>query len=93
MVLRGLSKGGPCVVSFKCIERLFRHDQIEWVVECIVMSSNIHEVKRTYPPDVQELLAKRSNVFDSIPLGRPLDRGIEHVIELEEGNICVKYPF
>ena len=41
--------------------------------------------KQEYPPDVQKIITKHTKVFAEIPPGRPPDRGIEHVIELEEG--------
>ena len=35
--------------------------------------------------DIQVILGKHDKVFGSIPTGRLLDRGFEHVIEIEEG--------
>ena len=40
---------------------------------------------KSHPPDVQEILDRHTKVFGEIPHGVPPDRGIEHVIELEEG--------
>ena len=39
-----------------------------------------------YHPDIQQLRIKHSKVFNDLPLGQPPDRGIEHIIELEEGT-------
>lgn len=51
----------------------------------MVMPTVTEEEKHSYPQDIQALLSKRSKVFGSIPPDRPPDRGIEHVIKLEEG--------
>ena len=40
---------------------------------------------KSHPPDIQEILDRHTKVFDKILHGVPSDRGIEHVIELEEG--------
>lgn len=48
VVLRGISNGGPLVVSFKCMERLFGHDQVDWAAECIVMFIVTKEEKHSY---------------------------------------------
>ena len=39
----------------------------------------------TVPGGYQAILHKHDRVFGSIPLGRPPDRGFEHIIEVEEG--------
>lgn len=42
--------------------------------------------ERSNHVDIQSILDnKHSKVFNEIPLGLPLDRGFQHVIELEEG--------
>ena len=40
---------------------------------------------KSHPPKIQEILDRHSKVFGKIPHRVPPDRGIEHVIELEEG--------
>ena len=35
-------------------------------------------------------MSKYDNVFGDIPLGRPLDRGVEHSIELDIGTQPIK---
>lgn len=85
VVLRGMSNGGPCIFSFKRMERLICHDMVERAAECLIMHSDSIEDKRHYHLDVQSLISKRSKVFGGIPPGRPPKRGIEHVIKLEEG--------
>jgi hypothetical protein len=39
-----------------------------------------------YPSNIQAFIRKHERVFESLPAGRPPDRGFEHVIELEEGS-------
>jgi hypothetical protein len=39
--------------------------------------------------DIQVLLSRHDKFFGQIPLGRPLDKGFEHTIELEEGSKLV----
>ncbi|KAH9311173.1 hypothetical protein KI387_026208, partial [Taxus chinensis] len=85
IVLRGMSNGGPRVVSFKSMARLIRHDQAEWVAECMILPTSPFETKRDHPPDVQSLLTKKSKVFADLPPGPPPERGSEHIIELKEG--------
>jgi len=36
-MLRGISDGGLRVVSLKRMERLIRHDQVQWAAEIMVM--------------------------------------------------------
>ena len=37
---------------------------------------------------------KHDKVFNGIPQGRPLDRGIEHIVELEEGaKLMIVNPY
>ncbi|XP_057846650.2 uncharacterized protein LOC131056314 [Cryptomeria japonica] len=85
IVLRGMSNGGPRVVSFKRMARLICHDQAEWVAECMILPASPVETKRDHPPDVQSLLTKKSKVFADLPPGPPPERGSEHIIELKEG--------
>lgn len=85
MVLRGLSDGGCRVVSLRRMQRLFRHDDIEWVAECHIMPTSPEPQEKNHPPDVQKILDRHAKVFSDIPHGVPPDRGMEHVIELEEG--------
>lgn len=42
--------------------------------------------KLAYHLDIQQLRTKHSKVFSDLPHGRPPNRGIEHIIELEEGT-------
>lgn len=56
VALRGMSNGGPRVVTYKRMERLIHHDQVEWTAKCIIMPSVSQEEKREYHLDVQASL-------------------------------------
>ncbi len=85
MVLRGLSDGGCRVVSLRRMQRLFHHDDIEWAAKCYIMPTSPEPQEKSHPPDIQKILDRHTKVFSDIPHGVPPDRGMEHVIELEEG--------
>ena len=44
------------------------------------------ETSTQHPSDIQALLQKHEKFFRDLPSGRPLDRGFEHIIELEKGT-------
>ena len=46
---------------------------------------SLGQKKLEYYPNIQEMRIKHYKVFSEIRPGRPLDIGIEHIIELEEG--------
>ena len=39
-----------------------------------------------HPKEIEKLLSKYERVFGDLPLGRPLGRGVEHIIELDIGT-------
>jgi len=44
--------------------------------------------------DIQTLLGKHDIVCGPIPVGRPPDRGFEHVIQLDEGSkLMITTPY
>lgn len=62
------------------------HNMVEWEIECMLMSSQGEWQKPVYHPYIHELRVKNKKVFSDITLGKPLDQGIDHIIELEEGE-------
>lgn len=74
------------LVSSHSMEAILRHGDIDWEVECYISNKESPDGPRQYPDDIQALLQKHQQVFRDIPLGRPPDRGFEHVIELPEGS-------
>jgi hypothetical protein len=59
-------------------------EEIFFAVEFFIMDTN-DGTNKQYPLDIQRILQKHKRVFESIPPGKPPDRGFEHIIELEEG--------
>ena len=49
------------------------------------MSASQEPQVKSHPPDIKEILDRHTKVFGEILHGVPFDRGIEHVIELEQG--------
>ena len=84
-VLKAIYNGDVRTISFRWLERLARHNNIEWAKICALMPTQEEQHKTKYHPDIQKLRIKYEKVFSEIPLSRPPDRGIEHIIELEEG--------
>jgi hypothetical protein len=85
VVLRGMSTGAPQAVSAKRMERIFRHGDVAYAVECWITTRKDSEGREQYHPQIRELLGRYEPVFGPIPPGRPPDRGFEHMIELEAG--------
>ena len=47
-----------------------------------------------HPRDIEQLLSKYERFFGDLPPGRPLDRGVKHIIELEIGIEPIKiHPY
>jgi hypothetical protein len=84
-VLKAIRNGDVRTISLRRMERLARHNEIEWAANCILMPTQEEQHKAEYHPDIQKLRIKYEKVFSEIPPGRPPDRGTEHIIELEEG--------
>ena len=84
-VLKAICNDDVRTISFRWLERLARHNIIEWATICALMPTQEEQHKIEYHPDIQKLRIKYEKVFSEIPLGKPPDRGIEHIIELEEG--------
>jgi hypothetical protein len=81
-----MSTGVPRIMSNKCMEAIFRHGDVACTTECLITMQNPSQDHQHYHVDIQVLLGKHDKVFGPLPVGRPPDRGFEHVIELEEGE-------
>jgi hypothetical protein len=86
VVLRGMSTGEPMIVSAKRMERIFKHWEVAYAVECLITTWKDSEGRQQYQTEIRNLLGRHQQVFGSIPPGRPPGRGFEHTIELEEGD-------
>jgi hypothetical protein len=85
VVIRGMTGNVAKVVMTKRMEAILWRDEIVYAVECRIMTRVDEQGKVHYTPEIKEILDKHHKVFGPIPLGVPLDRGFEHIIELEEG--------
>jgi hypothetical protein len=79
--LRGMSTGAPRTVSAKRMERIFRHGEVAYVVECLITTQKDSEGRQQYHTEIKNLLGQHQQVFEAIPPGRPPDKGFEHTIE------------
>jgi hypothetical protein len=84
-VLRSMLTGAPKTVSAKRMERIFRHEELAYAAECLITMWKDSEGRQHYHTEIKNLLGRHQQFFESIPPGRPPDRGFEHTIELEEG--------
>jgi hypothetical protein len=65
-----------------------------YAAECKILAHVDKKGKIHYTPEIQEIIDKQSKVFGPIPPGVPLDRGFEHIIELEEGaKLVITTPY
>ena len=85
ILLRGMSTGAPRTISAKRMERIFRHGEEAYAAECLITLQKDLEGQQQYQTEIRNLLGRHQQVFGSIPPGRPMDKGFEHTIELEEG--------
>jgi hypothetical protein len=83
--LRGMSTGAPRTISAKRMERIFRHGEVAYAIECLITTQKDLEGRQQYHIEIKNLLGQHQQAFKAIPPGRLPDRGFEHTIELEEG--------
>jgi hypothetical protein len=84
VVLRGMSTGAPRTISAKRMERIFRHGEVAYAVECLITTQKDSKGRQQYHTEIKNLLGLHQQIFEAIPPGRPPDKGFEHTIELEE---------
>jgi hypothetical protein len=84
VMLKWMKSDSPRFVTTKKMHAIFRHEDIVYAAECFIMDTNDGRNKQ-YPLDIKRILDKHKMVFDLIPPSQPLDKGFEHIIELEEG--------
>jgi hypothetical protein len=76
------------------MKAVMRHGDIEWAVECFIYDREPLDHLQQLPEDLQVLLCKHHKVFSDIPPGISLDKGFEHIIELEEGvQVVITNPY
>jgi hypothetical protein len=81
-----MSIGAPRTVSAKRMERILRHGEVAYAIECLITTQKDSKDRQQYHTEIKNLLGQHQQVFEKIPLGRPPDRGFEHTIELDEGE-------
>ena len=87
--MRGMNTYHPTAVTSHRMEAVLRRGDIEWVAECLVTFRKLPDEATHQPADIEALLQKHKAIFGDLPAGRPLDRGFEHIIELEEGTQAI----
>ncbi|KAH9306631.1 hypothetical protein KI387_011035, partial [Taxus chinensis] len=60
---------------------------------CLDTTKKSKDGRSEYHVNVQGLLDKHGAIFGDIPLGVPLNKGFEHVIELEDSKPVVTTPY
>ena len=90
ILLRGMHTYPNQVVSSHSMRSILRHGYIEWYFRCLIKSPKYHFNISKNPKDIDQLLSKYENVFGDLPLGIPLDKGVEHVIELDIRTQSIK---
>jgi hypothetical protein len=83
--LKGMLRNAPRVVKTKCMEVVFRREDVVYAVEFLISFQLDNEGHIQYSHDIQKIIDNQSKAFEPIPPGKPPDRGFEHIIELEEG--------
>ena len=92
IVLKGLPDGSSRILSCNRIERIIRHNQGEWIVECLVLDKSPNITHKIHI-DIRPILEKHQKVFEEIPPGLPHKRGLEHSIELEGAKPVITTPY
>ena len=85
VVLKAIPDSGPRLITPQKMEAILRHDDIEWATLCFISSKETQDIRKQYHSDIQTVLDKHRSIFEDLPPNIPLDRGFEHIIELEEG--------
>ena len=83
ILLRGMHTYPNQVVSSHNMRTILRHGDIEWDDEFLITSPKPHLNISKHPKEIEQLLSKYEKVFGDLRPRRPLDRDVEHRIELE----------
>ena len=90
-MLRGINTYPKKVVSSHTMRSILRHGDIEWDVEFLITTQVTTLDIAQYHEDINKLLQNDKKVFGDLPCGKPLDWGLEHIIELEIGTSPIKF--
>ena len=83
ILLRGTHTYPNQVMSSHSMRTILRHVDMEWVFECLITYPKPHLNVSKHLKEIEQLLSKYEKVFGDLPPGRPPNRGVEHIIELE----------
>ena len=89
-ILWGMHTYPNQVVSSHNMKFILRHGDTEWVVKCLITSPKHHLKVSKDPKEIEQLFIKYERVFRYLRKGRPWDRGVEHIIELDIGTKPIK---
>jgi hypothetical protein len=82
------------IVTTKKMDAILRREEIMYAAECKISARVDKRGKIHYTPEIQEIIDKHNKVFRPIPLGVPLDRRFDHIIELEErAKLVITMPY
>jgi hypothetical protein len=71
VTLKGMTENTSRVVSTKCMEVVFRHGDVAYATECLVVTQTTQEERQHYSQDIQRIIDKHEKVFGQIPPGKP----------------------
>ena len=90
ILLRGMHTYPNQVVSSHIMRSILRHRDIEWVVECLITSPKPHLKVSKHSNEIEQLFSKYERFFEDLTPGRPPDKWVEHIIELDIGTQPIK---
>jgi hypothetical protein len=70
VTLKGMTENSPKVVSTKRMEAIFRHGDVAYATECLVVTQSTQEKHHSYSGDMQRIIDKHRKVFGPIPPGQ-----------------------
>jgi hypothetical protein len=68
------------------MEAIFIREDIVYATKCKILVQVDKKGHPHYSQDIQKIIDSHNKVFEPIPPEAPLDRGFEHIIQLEEGE-------
>jgi hypothetical protein len=80
-----MSIGSPRIVSNQSMETIFRKWDMVCATYCLITMEKPSQDHQHYLANILSFLGKHERVFEPFTVGRPPNRGFDHVIKLEEG--------
>ena len=76
VVLTGVNTYPKKLLSSHNLRSILKHEDIKWVIECVISSQGSTINISQYPEDIKILLKKYEKIFGNLPPGRTPDRGV-----------------